>query len=141
MDERDDGQLLKAYVDTGARPAFDALVRRHINLVYAAARRQCRGDAQLADDVTQAVFIILARRAATIRNGALLPAWLITTTRFTANNAVGLAARRRRHEREAALMSEQRRTDDAAADFASRESLASLLDDALAALGETDRGA
>ena len=49
-------------------------------MVHAAALRQTRGDAHLADDVTQAVFIVLARRAETIAIDCL-PAWLLTTAR------------------------------------------------------------
>jgi len=140
MHDLDDTQLLQSYIADRSQVAFAALVRRHVNLVYAAARRQCRGDAHLAEEITQAVFIILARRAATIRNTAALPAWLISTTRFTANNAIGLVARRRRHEREAAAMGEQCGRDDHDNDDSSDE-LTPLLDEALAALGETDRGA
>ena len=68
-----DGELLQQYVQQRSEPAFSELVARHINLVYAAARRQTR-DPSLAEEITQAVFIVLARRAANVRSGACLPA-------------------------------------------------------------------
>src|SRR5215211_9166233 len=98
----DDSRLLREFVTTRSERAFSRLVGRHIHLVYAAARRQVGGDSHLAEDVTQAVFIVLARRAASVRSGAVLPAWLLSTTRHTASNFLTAAARRRRHERIAA---------------------------------------
>ena len=98
-----DADALHAYVTTASSEAFASLVRAHVDLVYTAARRQVR-DAHLADDVTQAVFVILARKARSIRAANLLPGWLLRTTRYAALNATHLAARRRHHERQAAAM-------------------------------------
>jgi DNA-directed RNA polymerase specialized sigma24 family protein len=74
-----DATLLGEYVASGSEDAFRILVERHLPLVHAAARRQVR-EAQLADDVTQAVFILLARKARSISNPALLTAWLLKVT-------------------------------------------------------------
>jgi DNA-directed RNA polymerase specialized sigma24 family protein len=52
-----DAQLLQQYLATGSQPAFARLVERHIGWVAAVARRRVR-DAHLADDVTQAVFVL-----------------------------------------------------------------------------------
>src|SRR3954451_7485371 len=94
----DDTLLLRQYVAERCERAFARLVERHIHLVYAAARRQVRGDVHLAEDVTQGVFIVLARRAATLRHAGVLPAWLLTVTRHTASNALTTSDRRRHHE-------------------------------------------
>src|SRR5690349_14349665 len=83
----DDSSLLKAFAHTGDERAFRELVERHVDLVYASARRQLR-DAHLAEDVTQAVFVVLARRAGSVRSGAVLPAWLLATTRYVARDVM-----------------------------------------------------
>lgn len=59
----DHRQLLHAYLRSRSGPAFEALVRSQVDLVYSAARRICAGDRQLAEDVTQTVFADLARKA------------------------------------------------------------------------------
>src|SRR5438034_11714051 len=68
-----DADALHQYAHNGSAQAFRELVTRYTGLAYAAARRQLRGDAHLAEDVTQAVFIVLARRAGSIRDPAVLP--------------------------------------------------------------------
>src|SRR3954469_14646450 len=100
-DADDDSQLLARYVEHVDQAAFAALARRHAGLVYSAARRQLR-DADLAHDVTQVVFLVLAKKAATIRPSTVLSAWLLKATRYTASNMSKSEFRRRRREQEAA---------------------------------------
>lgn len=97
----DDQTLLQAYAREGAHDAFTALVQRHLNLVYSAARRQVRSH-DLAQEVTQLVFIALARKAHRIAPGTPLAAWLYLVTRRTALDLLRREARRRVREHAAA---------------------------------------
>src|SRR5688572_3749320 len=101
----DDWQLLSEYVRTGSQAAFRQLVSAHVDLVYATCRRVLPArDAHLAEDATQAVFVILAKKAHTLRRPTSLVGWLHNTARYVAANALRISATRRRHEMEAAQM-------------------------------------
>ncbi|MEO6437346.1 MAG: sigma-70 family RNA polymerase sigma factor [Tepidisphaeraceae bacterium] len=133
----DDAQLLQQYVETGSPDAFQSLVNRHVNFVYGAALRHVH-DRHVAEEVTQAVFIVLARKAATLRHEAVLSSWLLSTCRFAALGQMKIAARRRRHERRAAEMAKTVWVQDAESNWPQYEG---QMDAALASLRETDRKA
>lgn len=131
----DDHELLHAYVSGGAQEAFAALVHRYVGLVYSAARRQVRSH-DGAQEVTQLVFIALARRGHRVAPGTPLAAWLYLVTRRTALDLLRREARRRAHEQAAAE------------EFAAMKSstpdwrlLEPWLDEAMAALPRTDASA
>ena len=82
-----DAQLLEQFVATASQPAFAALVERHIGWVSAVARRRVR-DPHMADDVTQAVFILLAQKAKSLTRETVLSAWLFQATRYASMAAL-----------------------------------------------------
>ncbi|GEM_PF-4509202 len=133
----DDVQLLKQYVKDGSQDAFTAIVRRHVDLVYGTARRLV-GDEQLAEDVTQAAFAVLARKAKQVEPGQLA-GWLVNATRLAANEARRAKLCREKHEWRAAQMRSSKRSEDG--DEPTLEQLTPLLDEALCRLGEADRTA
>jgi DNA-directed RNA polymerase specialized sigma24 family protein len=65
-----DDELLARYVRDGSEAAFTELVARHVGLVYATARRLV-GNPAHAEEITQAVFVILARKAGSLRRKIL----------------------------------------------------------------------
>jgi DNA-directed RNA polymerase specialized sigma24 family protein len=83
MPDANDMELLRDYARQNSEAAFAELVRRHIALVYSAALRHV-GTAPHAEEITQAVFIILARKAGSLRADTILESWLYETTRLTA---------------------------------------------------------
>ena len=129
----DDTVLLEEYARTGAESAFTVLVNRHVGLVYSAAHRQLR-DPQLAEDVTQAVFIVLARKAGQVSRHPGLSGWLLQTTRYAANAHIRAAVRRTQREQEAAMHAGL--NDSSPAVWTQLEP---HLDDGRGVAGETDR--
>lgn len=96
----DDFELLARYARADDEAAFAELVRRHINLVYSVAARQL-ADPALAQDVTQTVFVILARKAGSLSPNTIVPGWLCRTARFAAAKAFTANQRREKREQEA----------------------------------------
>jgi RNA polymerase sigma factor (sigma-70 family) len=134
MPDAPDMDLVREFARHNSEAAFTELVQRHIALVYSVARR-CTGNDGDAQDVTQAVFIILARKAATLRERTLLPGWLYETTRFSAARLQRTNARRQRREQEAYMQS----TLDEADTPDPWEKLSPHLEAAMSSLAERER--
>ena len=133
MEHASDYHLLRAYAEEGSDEAFTALVRRHVDLVHSAAVRQVR-DADAAQEVTQATFIILARKAHKLNERTILSAWLFRTARFAAADFLKARARRIKYEQEAARM-------QPASVEPTWSDIEPLLDQAMNRLGDTERAA
>lgn len=132
----DDLTLLREYARHHSEAAFGTLVARHVNLVYSVALRQVR-DAHLAEEITQAVFIILARKASSLGDKIILSGWLCRTARYAAANALKIQLRRQRREQEAYMQS---LVNETANDEAWTQ-IAPLLDAAMGKLDKKDHDA
>jgi RNA polymerase sigma factor (sigma-70 family) len=104
MQPTDDSVLLRQYAENHSDEAFTALVARHVNLVYSVALRHV-GNPHNAEEITQAVFVILAKKAAQLRHAKALSSWLFQVTRLTATNFARGEMRRHRREEEAQMQS------------------------------------
>jgi RNA polymerase sigma factor (sigma-70 family) len=131
MDE--DRELLRAYVRDGSEEAFATLARRYLDLVYSSAMRQLN-DADQARDVAQAVFLLLARKAASLGPETVLAGWLYRTARFVSLEALRAEKRRRlREEKMASALHDEISSEELWAQVSPH------LDEAMAEIPEADR--
>ncbi|MGP8235708.1 MAG: sigma-70 family RNA polymerase sigma factor [Limisphaerales bacterium] len=132
----DDMELVRQYAADQSESAFAALVSRHTNLVYSAALRAGR-DPQLAEEITQAVFIILARKAGSLNPKTILPSWLYRAACYVSRSALKAEYRRQQREQKAYMQST---LDEPQADAVWKQ-LSPLLEEAMLQLSQTDRDA
>ncbi len=138
--EGEPAELLKQFLESGrSEQAFAALVRRCSGLVYASALRRT-GNVQTAEEVTQNVFAILARKASSLQRHPSLTAWMYQTTKFEAAKAMRSEQRRQRKlsalAEEAVLQCASELSD---ADRAAWRDALPILDESLDRLNAKDR--
>jgi uncharacterized protein (TIGR03435 family) len=131
-----DMELVQNYSRLDSEEAFAELVRRHINLVFSVALRHV-GIPAHAEEITQAVFIILARKAASLRPDTVLEGWLYETTRLTSSSFLRGERRRQYREQEAYM---QFNLDESKEDVV-WDQMSQLLDEAMSRLRKKDREA
>lgn len=129
-----DHELLQAYARDGSQESFAQVVRRYVDLVYSAARRQV-ASSHAAEEIAQSVFVDLARHARTIGATQPLAAWLYVVTRRTAVDYVRRESRRVQRERTAGPILAM---NESSPDWSR---LAPVLDEAMAELNDADRSA
>jgi RNA polymerase sigma factor (sigma-70 family) len=128
----DDMDLVRQYARGKSEEAFAALVSRHVNLVYSVALRRVR-DAHLAEEITQTVFVILARKAGSFTSRTVVSGWLYRTARYAAAKALTMQHRRQRREQEAYMRAQLNESESNA-----WMQIEPLLDTAMAQLGAKD---
>jgi len=136
VNDQTDAQLLRAYAEHRSEPAFAELVRRHVDFAYSAALRMVC-DPHLTEDVTQSVFLALAKNAAQLTDRPVLSGWLHRTAQNIAAQTVRTDVRRRAREQEAAAMNDLLSAEPEVV----WENIAPHLDAALGGLSEPDRDA
>ena len=129
-----DTELILEFVETRSEIAFRTIVERHAGMVHATAERILK-DATRAKEVTQAVFILLARKARQLPRGASLAGWLYRSARFVALEAIRVEKRRAKWHQDFAQMNS---TSDSGSLW---KQLEPSLDEAMAQLKAADRDA
>ena len=130
-----ESQLLDRFADGGDPAAFEAILRRHGPMVLGVCRRVL-DDPNDVDDAFQATFLLLVKKARSIRNRDDLGTWLHGVARRVATRARVDARRRRARERAGA---ERAGTSGDRATGAEFEELRAVIDDELARLPERYR--
>ncbi|MBC7785622.1 MAG: sigma-70 family RNA polymerase sigma factor [Burkholderiales bacterium] len=133
-----DSELLEQYSHHGSNEAMCELARRHSGMVRAAALRELH-DPHAADDVVQAVFLVLMRKARGLPRGVVIGGWLFKTTMYAVANMRRQQSRRIRHEREAGHMKYVDEAALAAADDTTAEELVQALNNAINRLSAAHR--
>ena len=128
-------ELLREYVSRHSEEAFATLMSRHLDLVYSAAWRHV-GNHHQAEEISQAVFVILARKGRSLASGTILAGWLFHTTRLTAANYLRAEMRRVRREQEAYMQSDASENTDEL-----WQQVAPALNEVIDSLGEKERNA
>src|SRR6266403_225072 len=124
--------LLAEFRATRAETAFAELVRRYTNLVYSVARRRV-ADMTLAQEVSQIVFIRLAKTPPKVASEGQLLGWLHRTTVHASIDLWRSETRRRAREQHAVAMQTDR-TEEVA-----WNEMSPLLDEALDGIDDADR--
>ncbi len=132
----DDSELLGRYCRDRSEAAFTELVHRHFPMVYLAALRQVGGNTHQAQDVSQAVFTHLARKASLLADRPSVAGWLYHCARFLAARVARSERRRIARHLKTQEMAEFNTEPSALIDW---ERIGSLIDEALLALNPRDR--
>jgi RNA polymerase sigma factor (sigma-70 family) len=122
LDADADAVLLRRFVDHNDQDAFTELVVRHGPMVLGVCRRVLH-DVHEAEDVSQAVLLVLARKAASLRRPERLAAWLHGVARHLALCSGRAAERRRRRETGGVALAPRAAAPDPLADLSARELL------------------
>ncbi len=135
---QDDREQLRRFIYDGSQEDFELLVQHYTPMVFSSAQRRVGVDH--AQDITQAVFIILARKAKSLcrRRHGNLAGWLHTTTRYASLQFLRTERRRQEHETEAS------KEEDPVRDIPTPEpqgTITPLLDEALDSLSARERDA
>src|SRR5262245_57750451 len=133
--EQTDGQLLEAFIQRRDSQALEVLVRRHTPMVWGVCCRKLANHHD-AEDAFQATFLVLVRKAASIRSRELLANWLYRVADTTVRKARQMAAKRSTRERQGSTLPEP---PTEARDHEFGPELRALLDEELGRLPEKFR--
>jgi RNA polymerase sigma factor (sigma-70 family) len=94
---KSDRDLIRLYAEQKSEAAFAALGRRYATLVYSVCLGEV-GESALAEDAAQGVFLLLARKAPTLKRHDSLAGWLYRAARYVARNVARQERRRQNLE-------------------------------------------